>query len=141
MIDSARKQDVHDEVRRGDEALRAADALMAVNLYGDAISRAYYGAWHYLRALLLTRSVEARSHAGAIHLFNTELVKKGVMSAKHNRILSGLQRARELADYDAAVGFPPDDARTFIADAREFASAAELVLTTEGWWAPASEAD
>lgn len=128
-----RRQDIIDELRRGDEALRAAEALMAAELHADAVSRAYYGAWHHLRAVLLSRGVEARTHAGAIHLFNTEMVKKGTMSSSNNRILGGLQRAREMADYDSAVQFSADDARVLTADARSFAEEVKRLLTAEGW--------
>ena len=138
MIDPARRQDIHDEASRGDESLRAAETLIAAGLCGDAVSRAYYGAYHYLRALLLSREAEARSHAGAIHLFNTALVQKGSMEARHNRILGGLQRAREMADYDAAVAFTDDDARALVLDAQTFRAAARALLTNEGWL-PADE--
>jgi len=74
-------------------------------------------------------------------MFNTELVKGGLFSSSHNRTLSGLQRSRELADYDAAVAFSTDDATQFstddatqyLNDARTFAGEAMTFLRNEGW--------
>jgi len=40
---------------------------------------------------------------------------------------------RELADYDAAVQFSEDDAKSEIEDARAFAMEAQGLLTREGW--------
>ncbi len=40
-----------------------------------------------LVALLLSRAEEPRTHASAIPLFNTEVVKQGALPGMHNRIL------------------------------------------------------
>ncbi len=133
MTDESRRQNLKDEVVRAGECLRAAEALIQLGLAADAVSRAYYGAFHILRALLFSQGVEAKSHQGAIHLFNSDLVRKGLMPSSHNRILSGLQRARELADYDAAVVFSVDDARAELEAAKEFERAAKDLLARDGW--------
>jgi hypothetical protein len=44
-----------------------------------------------------------------------------------------LQRARELADYDAAVTFSAEDAQAEIDAARLFTRDAVAVLSREGW--------
>ena len=80
------------------------------------MSRAYYGAFHALCALLFSRGLEAKSHGGAIHLFNTEFVRTGLLGSSHNRLLAGVQRSRELADYDAAVTFSKEDAEGCLRD-------------------------
>jgi hypothetical protein len=124
-------QDVLDEIRRGEDALAAATALLDLGLHADAVSRTYYGVFHHLRALLVARGVEPRSHAGAIHLFNREFVNTGLFPATCNRLLAGLQRARELADYSAAVTFAETDARTDLAAARAFCAEVRAWLARE----------
>jgi hypothetical protein len=57
----------------------------------------------------------------------------GVFPSSFNRTLSALQRARELADYDAAVVFGEADAQTELDDERSFAAAARGWLEREGW--------
>jgi uncharacterized protein (UPF0332 family) len=128
-----RRKNLADEIARADQAMRSAEALLGLALHADAVSRAYYAVFHLLRALLLSRGVEPKTHAGAIHLFNTELVRAGVFPSSHNRLLGGLQRARELADYDAAVVFSADDAAAEVAEARSFRDAALAFLAKEGW--------
>ncbi len=58
-IDNARA-----EAALGDDALRAAEALLALGLANDAVSRAYYAAFHYARALLLLEGLEPKTHRG-----------------------------------------------------------------------------
>ncbi len=133
MTDDARRANVAREVGRGREALRAAHALVGLGLHADAISRAYYAAFHFVLALLFSRGVEPRSHAGAMHLLNIELVRTGVLASSHNRLLGGLQRARELADYDSAVVFGEPDASALVSDANAFEREAVAILQREGW--------
>lgn len=133
MTGDNRRRNLADEWARSEECLRAAEALVALGLHADAITRAYYVAYHVVRALLLSRGVEPRTHAGSIHLFNTELVRSGLMPSSHNRVLAGLQRMRELADYDAAAKFSADDAKGEVDAARAFASEAAELLRREGW--------
>ncbi len=97
------------------------------------MSRAYYAAFHFLRALLYARGVEPKSHAGALRMFNVEYVRPGVFPSTHNRLLVGMQRARELADYDAAVVFAAPDADASIADAEAFRADAMARLRADGW--------
>ncbi|MBI2892955.1 MAG: HEPN domain-containing protein [Deltaproteobacteria bacterium] len=135
MTEENRRHNLEIEVARAEQALLATEALLERGLHADSVSRAYYAVFHFLRALLLTRGLEPRTHGGAIHLFNVELVRAGLMPASHNRLLAGLQRSRELADYDAAVTFSEDDARAELEDARRFGADARALLVRDGWLA------
>ncbi len=133
MTDDNRRRNIGVELARAADALRAAKALVALGLGNDAVSRAYYAVFHYVRALLLTRGVEPKTHAGAVPLLNVEFVRAGLLASSHNRLLAGLQRSRELADYDAAVTFSTEDAVAEVAEAERFMAAADALLQREGW--------
>lgn len=133
MTDENRKRNIADALARADEALRAARALLELGLHADSVSRAYYGAFHGLRALLLSRGLEPKTHAGAIHLLNTEFVRPGLFSSSHNRLLAGIQRSRELADYDAAVSFSRGDAEACLRDAEVFRADVIAILRGDRW--------
>jgi uncharacterized protein (UPF0332 family) len=133
MTDENRRRNIADAVARAEQALRAARALLGLALNADATSRAYYAAFHIVRALLLTRGVEPKTHAGAIHLLNVEFVREGRLPSSHNRLLAGLQRSRELADYDSAVTFSQEDAAAELADAERFVVEALALLRADGW--------
>lgn len=133
MTGDNRRRNIAEELARADESLRAARALLGLGLHADSISRAYYAVFHVLRALILSRDIEPKTHAGAIHLFNQEFVRPGVVSSSHNRVLGGLQRARELADYDAAVTFSAEDAAAECDAAGSFRDEMLALLAREGW--------
>lgn len=87
------------ELERGDASLRAAEALLAVSLWDDAVSRAYYAAFHWLRAALSLRGLEARTHAGTHDLFFRHFVAPGDAPRELARRFSVLQSdAREQID-------------------------------------------
>lgn len=132
MTDENKRRNIADEVARAEEALRAADALLGLGLFSDSISRSYYAVLHFVRALLLSRGLEAKTHAGVVHLFHAELVRPGFFPASHNRSIAGLQRAREFADYDAAVTFTRADAEACLADARALEADAGAFLRQTG---------
>lgn len=133
MTEDNRRRNIADELARAERAVQAAEALWKLDLHADSVSRSYYAVFHYLRALLFSRGLEPRSHSGAIHLFNTEFVRTGRLPSAHNRLLSGMQGTRELADYDAAAEFSAGDAETQLEDARLFGRDVVELLRTEGW--------
>jgi uncharacterized protein (UPF0332 family) len=135
VTDENRARNLKDELERAAASMQASDALQRLGLHADAVSRAYYAAFHALRALLLSRGVEPRSHSAAIHLFNVELVRTGRFDSSWNRLLGGLQRTRELADYDAAVMFSAEDAEAEVEAARRFLEAARAFLRAQGFGA------
>ena len=133
MTDENRRANLKENLERAGQALAAAETLVAAGLHADAVSRAYYGAYHMLRTLLLTEGLEPKTHRGAIHLFNVHFVLKGLFSSAHNGLLAKLQRSRELADYDSAVVFSGEDAREDIVAARRFEAYARAFLASGGW--------
>jgi uncharacterized protein (UPF0332 family) len=132
VTEENRRKNIAGELARAREALAAADALLALNLHSDCVSRAYYGALHFLKALLLTRGIEAKTHSGAIHIFNLEFVRSGGFPTAYNVLLSGMQGSRQLADYDAAASFSASDARSMLDEARTFGKAVTDFLAKEG---------
>jgi uncharacterized protein (UPF0332 family) len=132
VTDPARRRNIAEALARAAQALAVADAALAIGSAADAVSRAYYGALHHLRALLFARGLEARTHAGAQHLFNQEFVQNGLFPATTNRLLASLQRMREIADYDPATVFDTRDTEEQIRQVRAFGQRVEQLLRGEG---------
>ena len=64
MTEANRLANARAEAALGDDALRAASALVELGLHNDAVSRAYYAAFHYARALLLVAGLPAEDPPG-----------------------------------------------------------------------------
>lgn len=133
MTGENRQKNLEQELARAAEAFRAAEALLALRLNADCVSRAYYAAFHVARALLLSRGLEPKTHSGAVHPLNLEFIRPGLLPSSFNRLFAGLQRSREYADDDAAVEFSNDDAGAELESARSFEQAAVELLRREGW--------
>ena len=107
MTDEGRADVIAEELALGDAALRAAEALAQLALYHDALSRLYFAAFHWTRALLASAGVETKTHQGANSMLGVHFVRTGRVDAEHQRTLSRLETWRGKADYT----------RGFVADA------------------------
>jgi uncharacterized protein (UPF0332 family) len=122
------RQNVREEAHRGEECIRAAGHLLAGGFHSDAISRAYYAAFHFARALLLSRELEPKSHRGVIQLIGLHFAKDGPLSEEVAGILSQLEIYRELSDYNSAAVFSDEQARRTIERANQFIDACKVIL-------------
>lgn len=123
-----KRENIKAEVARGKECLKAADVLLAQSLYADAISRAYYAAFHFATALLLTRGIEVKSHAGLLNRFSLYFIKSRVFDAKFGRMLSKVQKYREESDYSSLFVFTQEDAEQCLGEVKTFTNAAKTYL-------------
>jgi len=116
------------EAALGDDALKAADALMALGLCNDAVSRAYYAAFHYGRALLFLQGLEPKSHRGVVALLLERYEKTGGLEPGVVSLLARLQTFRGLADYDSRERIPNERAQAEVAAARTFVEKARSLI-------------
>lgn len=133
MTEENRRVNVLSEVARGDDTLESAELLLRAGKAADAVSRAYYAAFHYARALLLTLGEEPITHAGVEKLLHRHWVKTGELNAEVARRFSKLQKMRVDADYSADFVFTAGGAAEEVAVAREFVSEARVLLIRRGW--------
>ena len=133
MTDENRRANIAIEVSRGDMAMQSAELLLAANMFADAVSRAYYGAFHYARALLLMLGEEPVTHAGVERLLHRDVVRAGILSADVARQFARLQKMRLDADYTSEFVFTAIGANDDVASARQFVSASRQILQERGW--------
>jgi uncharacterized protein len=136
LIDDNRRANVASEVARGDDTLESAELLLAARKAADAVSRAYYAAFHYARALLLSLGEDPITHAGVEKLLHRHWVRSGDLDAEVARRFSKLQKMGVDADYSADFVFTVEGAAEEVAVAREFVHAARALLMQGGWLVP-----
>jgi uncharacterized protein (UPF0332 family) len=127
-----RRANARDEAERGSESIRAAEALLGIDLPNDAVSRAYYAAFHYARALLYLDGLQPKTHRGVAALLTEHFEAKGRLSADAVSALARLQTFRDLADYGSRTRLPDQRARDEVAAARRFIDEARAVLAAAG---------
>lgn len=110
------------------EKLKAAKRLFALKSYEDAISRAYYGAFHAAQAVLLTEGFEADTHQGLVSQFSLRFVKTGRVARKFGRFLAELKDDREKSDYEIYSVATRKEASLSLQEAAEFIRGMEKYL-------------
>ncbi len=133
MTGENRRTNIGVQLARGKESLESADILLAAGKYADAVSRAYYGAFHHACALLLMSGQQARRHGGVERLLQRDLVRTGKLDAAVARSYAHLLKDRQDADYGAETVFTPALTAERVEAARVFCSAARQLLVSEGW--------
>ena len=111
---------VRQELKKAQQALKAAQNLLADRLYDDAVSRAYYAVFHGARAALKTKGIETVSHKGLISQFALHLVKAGEVEEEYGDILRQIKEDRETGDYEPLVTFGSDEAAQLVGSAERF---------------------
>ena len=111
---------IRQELRKAEQALKAAQNLLADGLYDDAVSRAYYAVFHSARAALKIKGIETVSHKGLISQFALHLVKAGELEEEYGDILRQIKEDRETGDYEPLVTFGADEATQLVSGAQRF---------------------
>lgn len=116
------------ERAKGDSAWEEAQLLFGNAKYDGAVTRAYYAAFHYTCALLLTKGLEARSHQALQRLFHLHFIRTKIFPERIGVLLSHAQKAREEADYYPEVTFSREVAQERLQDVSQFLDTARAFL-------------
>jgi uncharacterized protein (UPF0332 family) len=132
MTAEARTLNVGAEVEKARHALAAADQLLAIGLWDDAMSRLYYATFHLASAALLVHGIEAQSHRALLSLVSLHLVKSGHVPAACARELTELFGLRNQADYDRHFATDAESAGIYRAKAAHVLQELDSVLVKGG---------
>ncbi len=97
------------ELRKNDRAFSAFEHLALGGFFEDAVSRLYYSLLHRVKALLLTKGLEPRSHEGTLHWFSEHFVKAGPLASTDSQFFASLMKYREEADDSPSFVFTESD--------------------------------
>jgi len=116
-------------IRSSKERLNAANLLLKERLFRDSISRSYYAFLDAADALLLTKDLRPKSHAGTIRLCNIHFVHTGILDKKYGAWFKKIEKARLEAEYERWKEFTKDDAEEVLKEAEEFVKTVEKLLS------------
>lgn len=112
------------------DKIRVARELRDRGDWDDAVSRAYYAAFHAAQAALLTEGQRAETHRGLVVLFGLLLVKPGKLERRWGKFLANLKDDREAGDYDPLSYIDEATARHAVGEAEQFVEAVEQYVAT-----------
>jgi uncharacterized protein (UPF0332 family) len=128
-----KKENLCEELQRASEAMKAAELLFENGFTKDAVAKLYYSLLYAVRAVLLTKGLEPKSHEGALRLFGMHFVKPGVFQAGDSHVFSKLMKYREEADYNPSYVFTPEDFIEFKREAGFLIQKINARLKKEGY--------
>jgi uncharacterized protein (UPF0332 family) len=128
-----KKENLREEIDRAVESMKAADLLFDNGFVRDAVGKLYYSLLYTVRAMLLTKSLEPKSHEGALRLFGLHFVKHGIFEPKDSHIFSKLMKYRQEADYNPSYSFTPEDFTQFKGEAETLIHKISSRLREEGY--------
>lgn len=117
---------------RAREKLAVARHVLDVGFPADAVSPAYYAAFHAAEAVLLLEGDVPRSHEGLKSLFGLRLVKTGRLPAELASILRELKDERQNGDYSIFPAITEDEGRRAVSSAERFVDALEAYVREQG---------
>jgi uncharacterized protein (UPF0332 family) len=114
------------------DASRVARAALELGIARDALSRAYYSAFHAARALLLLDGIEPKTHSGVLGMFSAHWVKTGRMESAQVLVLTRLQSYRLASDYAYSFDVQPGDVQGELDAAERFVALAAALVAAAG---------
>ena len=131
MLDSAVIELSNMQLDKAKEILGFIPAYIELGDYNGAISRAYYAAFHSLKALEVLEGYDSKKHSGVISHFRQEYIKTGKINAELSKIIGRLQEARGASDYDVAMRFQLIDAQEAFENAKTFVGEIEKYINEQ----------
>jgi len=133
VTEENKKENIKTELDRASKTLLEAELLFNNGFIPGAISRLYYFLLYNIRAILLTKGLEPRSHEGMLRLFSLHFVKEGIFETKSSHIFSRLMKYREEADYNPSYMFTKDDFVEFKKEAEYLSDKIKAYLKEKGY--------
>lgn len=133
MTEENKIENIKNELDRASKSLDAAMLLFNNGFLIDAVSRLYYFLLHNIRALLLSKGFEPKSHEGVLRLFSLHFIKEGIFEPKAAHIFAKLMKYREEADYNPIYVFAGEDFVEFRKEAESMADKIKVYLTEKGY--------
>ncbi len=98
-------------ITHAEDCLREAKLLLGAEEYKGAANRAYYAAFHSLRAVLILDEFDSKKHSGIIAKFREIYLKTELFSKEISDYISSLFRVRSASDYDDFYIISKDEAK------------------------------
>lgn len=124
-------EDIKIALNQAKERVESAEALLNINNYRDAVSRAYYAFFDASSAALLTKGIVVKTHHGLILLFEKHFIKTNKVPMKIGRWLAKAKQAREEADYERRKEISRESVEAAIQSAKEFIEIIEKIVQEE----------
>lgn len=112
--------EIQDHLTLAEECLDEAKNLLLSGLYRGTVSRAYYSMYHASMALLLTKRIAPKKHAGVLRVLGLEFVNKGYIEEVYAESYKFALDVRQKADYGVEFKIDKETAEEMVNSAEVF---------------------
>ena len=105
---------ISQELELAEQLLQDAKFLLGRDSLRSSVNRAYYAAYHAVRALLASEGLNPKTHKGVLNQFGEKFVKSGRMDIALSDTLKRCFDARHEADYDIFASFEEEEVEELI---------------------------
>lgn len=113
------------------DCLKESDILLSAGEYKGAANRAYYAAFHAMRAMLILDEFDSKKHSGIIAKFREFYLKTDLFDKEFSDSISSLFRVRTASDYDDFYVVSKNDAIAQYEKAKKISTLIEDYLYTK----------
>jgi len=113
-------EEIQDHLTLAEECLDEAKNLLLSGLYRGTVSRDYYSMYHAAMALLLTKNITPKKHAGVLRVLGLEFVNKGYIEEVYAESYKFALDVRQKADYGVEFKIDKETAEEIVNSAEVF---------------------
>ncbi|MFI5142018.1 MAG: HEPN domain-containing protein [Bacteroidia bacterium] len=110
------------------KTLGEAEMQIQSKLWNVAINRLYYACFYAVSALLASKEIFTRTHAGAKQMFNMHFIKSGIIDERFNKFYTEIFGMRQTGDYEDFCDYEQEDVLELVDPAKELIKAIENIL-------------
>lgn len=110
------------------DCLKEAEILLSADEYKGTANRAYYAAFHAMRAVLILDNFDSKKHSGIIAKFRELYLKTELFDKDVSDAISSLFRVRSASDYDDFYMVAKQDALLQLQNAKNIVSLVDNYL-------------
>lgn len=115
-------------MKRAKELLNTVPVLLDIGDYNSSVNRAYYAAFHAIKAVEALDNYDSKKHSGLMSYFRQNYIKTGIFDVEYSDILKSLVKYREDSDYNIIIVITSDEAKEQYENAKQFVTAVEEYL-------------
>ena len=116
------------QIQRANQILNSIPLLIEIGDNYSAVNRAYYAAFHAIKALEALNNYDSKKHSGLLSNFRTKYIKTGIFDVQYSDTLKALSQYRQDSDYNIFADISPQVAKEQYNNAKEFVNAIEKYL-------------
>ncbi|MCL4516600.1 MAG: HEPN domain-containing protein [Firmicutes bacterium] len=123
-------EDIRRLLLSAENALKESQALLSLDLYAGAVSRAYYAMFYMASAVLRTKELEFSKHSAVIAAFGQHFVKTGLVPKNYQKLLLDAFDVRQRADDQILLGVSKEMAQSAYNASKSFVEGLKSWIVT-----------